>query len=67
MDEVRLDHQILIDKFRRIGVICVDATNFGSRHDDIVDRLVLEKLSNGTLITEIKFCPCAGNDVLKPM
>ncbi len=63
VNHVGLDHQVLIDEFRRIGVVGQNATNLRRGHVNLVDALILEKCPDVGLLSEVKFAAVARNDI----
>jgi hypothetical protein len=63
VDDVGFDHQVLVDEFRRVGVVGVDAANLGGGEVDLVGLFGFEKGAHGGLIGEVEFGVGAGDDV----
>ncbi|OGI65041.1 MAG: hypothetical protein A2W18_05635 [Candidatus Muproteobacteria bacterium RBG_16_60_9] len=58
VDEIGLNHQVLIDEVGTVSVVGVDTANLRSRDENIVWSLCCKKLMYGSLIQQVKFCPC---------
>ena len=53
MNDIILDHQILIDELSTVGVVSHNATHFGCRQKYIFRFLCSEKIANGLLIGQV--------------
>src|SRR5690625_9154 len=54
IDNVAFDHQIFIDEVRRIGAVCVDATDFGRCQVDLIHRILIKPALDLLLIQQIQ-------------
>ena len=53
INDVGLDHQVLVDKVSWIGVICMNAAHFSRGQIDLVRHFSIKERSNGTLICKV--------------
>jgi hypothetical protein len=63
MDQVGLDHQVLVDELGAQGVVGVDAADPGRRDEDEVGLFPGEKGLRGGLVQQVQFRAGAGEDV----
>jgi hypothetical protein len=43
MYDIRLDRQIIMDKIRRVGIVCMDAADPGCRQNNVFRLVFLKK------------------------
>lgn len=65
MYDICLYRQIYMYEFRRIGVVCVNAADFGGSQENIFWLFLYEELSNCFLAGKIELGVSAGNQVSK--
>ena len=63
MDQVGLDGQVLVDEFRREGVIGVNPPHLGRRQEDVFRPLFPEKGLDGVLAREVKLFAGPPDDI----
>ncbi len=63
LDEVGLDHQVLIDEIGRVGIVGVDAADPGGGQIDLVDGLVGEEAVDRGLVEEVELGMAGGEEV----
>ncbi len=61
---VGLDHEVVVEEFGAVGVVGLDASYFGSSQEDVIGRILLEKMVYGLLIAEVEFSRGFCNDVV---
>ncbi len=64
MDNVRLDHQVLVDEFCRISVIGMNTSHFSRCQIDLIGLFLLKKCTNGCLFGQVKLLVCSDNNIL---
>jgi hypothetical protein len=64
MDDVVLDHEVLVDKFRRVGTVGENATYLGCGQNDPVNFLVLEKAPDCLLVDEVQLAMSSSDNIL---
>ena len=67
IDDIGLDHEVVVDELRRVSVVGVDAADPGSREVDLLWRLGGEELTYGVLFGEVELRMCALADRLRRM
>jgi hypothetical protein len=50
IDHVGLHHQVVVDEFSRVGVVGMDAADFGSSQVDLVGLFLCKEVLNGGLV-----------------
>ena len=63
VDDVGLDHQVLVDELGRIGVVGMDAADLGCRQIDLVDAMGGEEGVDGMLVGEIERVATGSEEV----
>lgn len=63
IDDVGLDHEVFVDEFGGIGVVGMDATNFGCGEVDLIGFFLGEKGADGGLIGEIELGMGTRDDI----
>ena len=64
IDDVGLHHQVLVDEFRRVSVVGVDATHLGSGQIDLVGLFFCKEGVDGGLVGQVEFGVRAGDDAI---
>ena len=67
MNDVGLDHQIVMDELGRIGVVGMDAPYLGGCQNDVFRFFGGEEGLHGCLVTEFQLRMGAGNEVGVPL
>ena len=62
VDDVGLDHQVLVDELGRIGVVGEDAAHLGRGQHHVVHPFPAEELPHRLLVGQIEFPMGAGDD-----
>lgn len=63
VDDVGLDHQIFVDKLRRVGVVGMDAADSGRGEIDLVGLFFFEEFLDSGLVGEIELAVGACDEV----
>lgn len=63
VDEVGLDHQVLVDELGRVAVVGMDAADLGRGQIDLVDAMGGEEGIDRVLVGEVEFVAAGGDDV----
>ena len=63
VNDVGFDHHVLVDEFRRVGVVGVDATDLGSGQVNLVGLFGFKEGAYGGLVGQVEFGMGAGDDV----
>ncbi|MCY1293835.1 hypothetical protein D9M68_575460 [compost metagenome] len=63
LDEVGLDHQVLVDEVGRIAVVGMNAAHLGRRQIDLVDAMDLEIVLYLRLVEQVQLVAAGGKDV----
>lgn len=63
IDDVGLDHEVFVDEFGGVGVVGVDAADFGCGEVDLIGFFLGEEGANGSLIGEIELGMGTRNDI----
>src|SRR6266404_7122736 len=63
VNDIGLDHQILIDEFCRIGVVGENSANLCCGQVNLIHAFAFKELSDIRLLNEVKFRPCARDEV----
>ena len=61
VDEVRLDHQVVIQEFRPHDIVGVDAPHLGGRDEDMGRPLALHHGADRRLVPQVEFCAGEGD------
>ena len=64
MNNVRFNHQVLIDELRRVGIVSVNTAHTTSSYKHELRSLVFEKTIYILLLREIEFGMRAGNEIV---
>ena len=67
LDDVGLDHQVVVDEVGRVGVVGVDATDLGGSEVDLIGPLGFKERAHGGLLGQVQFRMGAGHDALIPL
>jgi len=55
VDKVGLNHQVVVEEFGPVGVVGVDAADFGGGEEDVVGLLLGEEVVDGGLVAQVEF------------
>ena len=67
LDDIRLDHQVLVKKVRRPGVVRQDPAHLRRRQEHILRPLPLEELPHRPLLAQIQLPAGTHNEVAIPL
>jgi hypothetical protein len=62
VDQVGLDHQVLVQELGPVHVVGLDAAHLGCGNVDVIRLLRLDEIMHGALIEQIQLGPAGGND-----
>jgi hypothetical protein len=63
MHDVGLHHHVVVDEFRRIGIVGVDAAHLRRGQVDLVDALGAEEVAHLGLVGQLQFLVAARDDI----
>ena len=65
MDDIGLDHEVVVDEFGRIGGVGMDAADLGGGQVDLVGPCCGQEGAHGGLVGEVELGVGAGDELLR--
>jgi hypothetical protein len=65
MHHIGLHHQVVVDEISRVGVVGVNATNFGRREVHLRGPLLVKQGLHCRLVTQVQLGVGSGDELLR--
>ena len=66
MDDVVLDHQVIIQEFAAKGIVGEDAADLGSSQEDVFGLFLFKETHDSCLVPQVKFTGTAQDELIMP-